>query len=379
MKHVAFFEPRYLPDAPNVWRVQGGSRYPSILGDLHAHARITIRMSELPPADDPHRLRLEQRFGVSFAAFESIDDAREAALPTLVADYRDAIAEHAPDIVSTLNGQMIGYNFALARAARAEGVDFVYRLAGNDLASRGAVAEAEGRPFYGTALYAGLAARDLYAMDVARAIIVMGEGERARAAGMVADPSKVAVCRRGVDLDHFKPADAPPARCDRFLFVGRDSAEKGIALLERAADLAARERPEISISFAGDFTPRDTPHRRYPGFTAYDDLPRLYRDHHALVLAASSEGFPQVVMEAMACGLPAILPRALFAADFPGEDAALLVDLDAKGIAEAMVWLHDEPARLATMRDAALTRARAEFDERANQPRYRTALLGEVA
>ncbi|MBC7985603.1 MAG: glycosyltransferase, partial [Sphingomonadaceae bacterium] len=356
MKHVAFFEPRYLPDAPNVWRVQGGSRYPSILGDLHQHARITLLMSGLPPKDDPHRCRLEQQFGVAFARLESIDDAREAALPTMTADYRDAIAERAPDVVSTLNGRMIGYNFALARAARAEGVDYVYRLAGNDLASRGAVAEAEGRPFYGTALYAGLAAQDRYAMEAARTVIAMGEGERLRAAPIVSDPDKIAVCRRGVDLDHFAPAETAPERCDRFLFVGRDSAEKGIELLERAADLAARLRPAISVSFAGDLAPRDAPQRHYPGFVGYDDLPRLYREHHALVLAASSEGFPQVVMEAMACGRPAILPRALFAQDFPTEDAALLVDLDAEAIAEGMVALHDDPARHAAMREAALAR-----------------------
>lgn len=377
MTHIAYFEPRWLPDAPNEWRVRGGMRYPSILGDLGQRARISLLMSALPPADDPHRLRLERDFGVTFVNFESIDDAREAAHPTLFADYRDAIAALAPDVVSTLNGQMIGYNFALARAARAEGVDFVYRLAGNDIASRGAVHEAEGRPFFDTAWHASLAAQDRYAMAAARTVIVMGETERARAAAMVADPGKIRICRRGVDLAHFTAADAAPERCERFLFVGRNSAEKGVALLEAAAEIAARARPAISVSFAGDFAPGEHGARRYLGFVGFDALPALYRDHHALVLAASSEGFPQVVMEAMACGLPAILPQPLFTADFADSACADLVPLDAEAIAGAMVALHDDPTRYRAMREAAAARANADFDERGNRALYETAMLGE--
>lgn len=379
MTHIVFFEPRYLPEAPQVWAVQGGGRYPSILGDLKSRARISVLMSELPPADDPHRLRLEAEFGVAFLPFQTIDDAREAAHPSMLADYRDAIAENSPDIVSTLNGQMIGYNFALARAARAEGVDYVYRLAGNDLASRGAVHEAEGRPFFGTALNAGLAAQDRYAMEVARTVIVMGETERARAAAMTSDPTKIAVCRRGVDLAHFSPPKTAPERCHRFLFVGRNSAEKGIGLLERAAAIAAHERPGITVSFVGDFAPRDAGCCRYFGFVGHDALPALYREHHALVAAASSEGFPQVVMEAMACGLPAIVPRALFDADFADGVEARLVPLVAEEIAAAMVALHDDPATFAAMREAAVARARVDFDESVNRPIYARALLGEAA
>lgn len=378
MTHVAYFEPRYIPEAPHVWAVQGGSRYPSILGDLKSRARISVLMSELPPAEDPHRLRLEHDFGVAFHHFDTIDDAREAAHPTMLADYRDAIADHAPDIVSTLNGQMIGHNFALARAARAEGVDYVYRLAGNDLASRGAVYEAEGRPFFDSALHAGLVAQDRYAMEVARTIVVMGETERLRAAAMTTAPEKIAICRRGVDLEAFTPAVDAPARCDRFLFVGRNSAEKGISLLERAAVEAAERRPAISISFAGDFAPRDAGPRRYIGFVPSEELPALYREHHALVLAASSEGFPQVVMEAMACGLPAILPRALFEADFANATETRLIDLSVEKIAEAMISLHDDPAHYAVMRRAALTRSRSDFDARINRSFYARALVGEA-
>lgn len=377
MTNIAFFEPAYAAHNLRDWEIRGSYKYPSLLGDLHKRATIRLLMRTLPPEDDVHRQRLENVHGVRFLAIASIEDAGEHAADILAADYAAAIAEHAPDIVSTLNGRMIGYNYALARAARAVGVDFVYRIAGNDIATQTAVQEAKGRPVAGTAFLANLMAQERYATEAARTVIVMGGTERVRAETLVADPSKIRICRRGVDRAHFAPPVEASSRCSRILFLGRDSEEKGVDLIEVAATILADERPGLTFTIAGDFETREEGNRRYSGFYDYAALPGLYSDHDALLLPARSEGFPQVVMEAMTCGLPAILSQYLFAEDFGAEDGVMLVDLDPRIIADAIIGWHDDPALFGTSREQALAHAAAHFDAATNGTLYHQALLGD--
>lgn len=379
MTHIAFFEPPWAAHNLRDWEIRGSYKYPSLLGDLDQKAEVTLLMRDLPPADDAHRQRLEREHGVMFRALASLEDASTPASEILFADYAAAIAELAPDIVSTLNGRMIGFNFALARAAREQGADFVYRTAGNDIATQTAVLEAHGRPVTGTAYLGNLMAQERYAVEAARTVIVMGGTERARIAPLVSDPSKIRVCRRGVDTGHFAPPENAPTQCTDILFVGRDSEEKGIDLIEAAAAILADERPAVRFIIAGDFAEREDGNRRYLGFHGYDALPDLYRDHHALLLPARSEGFPQVVMEAMSCGLPAILSRNLFAEDFGEDEGATLVDLDSRAIADSVIAWHDDAAAFAAARDRALAHAAAHFDAATNAPLYHEALLGEAA
>ena len=379
MTHIAFFEPSYVAHDARDWEIRGSYKYPSLLGDLQDRAEITVLMRDLPPADDPHRKTLTEDFGVRFAALETADDAGPHAADMLAEDYAAAIAALAPDIVSTLNGRMIGHNFALARAAHREGCDYVYRIAGNDIATQTAVREAAGRPMRGTAFLANLAAQERYAVEVARTVIVMGGTEQSRVASLASDPGKIRICRRGVDRGHFHPQYEAPDRCDRILFVGRSSAEKGIDLIEAAADMLADERPDVHFTIAGDFAEREAGNRRYLGFHDYAALPELYRDHHALLLPARSEGFPQVVMEAMTSGLPAILSRALFANDFGAADGVALVDYDPRDIADVIVRWHDDPVAFAGRRRQALAFAKTHFDAAQNGALYHKALLGEAA
>ncbi|MBC2778030.1 glycosyltransferase [Parasphingopyxis marina] len=377
MTHIAFFEPPWAVHNLRDWEIRGSYKYPSLLGDLSQKAQVTLLMRDLPPEGDPHRQRLERDHGVTFRRLASLEDGSAPAGELLLADYAAAIGELAPDIVSTLNGRMIGFNFALARAARDQGAEFVYRIAGNDIATQTAVLEAAGRPVTGTALLGNLMAQERFAAEAARTVIVMGGTERARVAPLVSDPDKIAICRRGVDRTHFAPPGQAPGHCTDILFVGRNSEEKGIDLIEGAAAILAAERPDVRITIAGDFAEREEGNRRYLGFHDYDALPGLYRAHHGLLLPARSEGFPQVVMEAMSCGLPAILSHILFAEDFGAGEGACLVDLDARAIADAIIAWHGDAAAFAAARDQALAHAARHFDAAANAPLYHAALLGE--
>lgn len=374
--NIAFFEPAYTTRNQRDWEIRGSYKYPSLLGNLHEQAGITLLMREIPPADDPHRVRLEEHHGVSFAGIASLEDPREHAAETLAEAYADAIAVHKPDIVSTLNGRMIGFNFALARAARKSDIDFVYRVAGNDIVTRISVFAKQGRPFENTALWAGLVAQERVAAEVARSIIVMGGTEKHRVEALVSDPSKVQICQRGVELPHFSPAGNAPKKCKRFLFLGRNSAEKGIDLLEEAAAILADNNPDIRFTLAGDFEARESANISYRGFSTFSELPALYQSHDALILPARSEGFPQVVMEAMACGLPAILSRHLFAHDLADCAAVKLVELDSAQIAAAAQELHADGDKYSAMREAALLYAQRHFDAEKNRKLYYRALLG---
>lgn len=379
MTHIAFYEPEYAAHNKRDWEIRGSYKYPSLIGNLREHATITMLMRTLPPTKDRHRQRLESEYGVRFATLDALEDSGDHVADILAADYSAAIREHAPTIVSTLNGRMIGNNYALAQAARNTGTQFIYRMAGNDIATRTAVLEATGRPVEGTAFWANLVAQERYAAEVARTVIVMGGTEKIRAEGLVSDRSKIRICRRGVDRAHFTAPRELAQRCDHILFVGRNSEEKGIDLIEAAATILAEERPGISFTIAGDFEPHEEGNRRYLGFHDYDALPKLYHDHQTLVLPARSEGFPQVVMEAMTCGLPAVLSQSLFAQDFGADDGVALVDLDPRAIADAIASWHDDPALFAIRQTQSLAHAEGYFDAAKNGALYHQALLGESA
>ncbi len=374
--HIAFFEPRYSSYKPNDWELRGSYKYPSLLGSLGERCRLTIFMRGIPPEDDQYRRQMETSHGVGFRQLDTLDDSSEHAVAALTEDFASAIRDHRPDIVSTLNGRSIGHNFVLAHAARQAGTDYVYRIAGNDIAIQKATRETAQLPFEGTARRATMIAQERYAAESARTVIVMGATERKRIEPIVSDASKIAICRRGVDRCHFAPADTPPQQCNNFLFLGRKRAEKGVDLIEAAADIVQSKRPAIRITIAGAFEERNEKNRRYRGFYGYDDLPELYHDHDALLLPSRSEGFPQVVMEAMSCGLPAILSRCLFEEDFGTQNGAELVALDADGIAAAIMALHDETGRFAAMQSEAVAHAREHFDAAINGETYHAALLG---
>jgi glycosyltransferase involved in cell wall biosynthesis len=88
------------------------------------------------------------------------------------------------------------------------------------------------------------------------------------------------------------------------LFVGRFVEKKGLPLLQQLA----RQRPAWQWLFigSGPLDPRDwaLPQVRVVGRVPHEELADWYRAADLLVLPSTGEGFPLVVQEAMACGLP---------------------------------------------------------------------------
>jgi len=140
--------------------------------------------------------------------------------------------------------------------------------------------------------------------------------------GLVAmdvDPDHVTVLRNGVDLKLFRPLDRQATRRrlgldgPTLISVGHLIERKGHHLIVEAMPAL----PGFTLLIAGDGPERANLERqiselnlgdrvRLLGSRPHAELPELYGAADALVLASSREGWANVLLEAMACGTPAI-------------------------------------------------------------------------
>jgi glycosyltransferase involved in cell wall biosynthesis len=125
-----------------------------------------------------------------------------------------------------------------------------------------------------------------------------------------------------------RPHDLPLGRVPRLLYVGRIEASKGIPeLLEAQRMLAARgiatEVVLVGQCYESSVLPpgaESDPGLRVVGpVTDFDALAEHYRSSDIFVLPSHSEGFPRVLYEAMAFGLPIVTT-------FVGGIASVLAD-----------------------------------------------------
>ncbi len=149
----------------------------------------------------------------------------------------------------------------------------------------------------------------------AAAVIVTTE-ELARSVAPLA--RRVWLIPNGVDTAMFRPREVSAVRRAgeprRVLYVGRLSAEKNLsALVEAAATLGQRLPIRLVLVGAGPLEPALRRQAAAAGVAAefvgvvpHRDLPRLYADADAFVLASFTEGHPKVLLEAMSAALPCV-------------------------------------------------------------------------
>jgi glycosyltransferase involved in cell wall biosynthesis len=192
---------------------------------------------------------------------------------------------------------------------------------------------------------------------------------------------RVRVVLTPIDLKTFSPA--PRADACRaagldpsrryFLFVGRlEDPIKRVGVLIKAFAPLARQHPDADLVVVGDGPDRDTlcglasahcPGRvRFAGWvTGPAALASLYRSAEVLVLPSLSEGFPNVVGEAMGCGTPVLgsdvggIPELVV----PGETGWLVPAGDDPALAAALAEILEHPDALAAMRSRARAMAEA--------------------
>lgn len=126
----------------------------------------------------------------------------------------------------------------------------------------------------------------------------------------------------GVDLDRFR--ELPPPEMEggiRILSAGRLTRTKGFDRLVKACALARKSGLNVSLRIFGTGIEESNirkiagelefaPFLDLPGWVAHDELPSKLAEAHVVALLADTnyhDGLPNVIVEGMACGRPAIV------------------------------------------------------------------------
>ena len=165
------------------------------------------------------------------------------------------------------------------------------------------------------------------------------------------DPKRIRVIYNGVDLEEFKPN--PEARHNVrllwdmieendyvLIFSGTGFRRKGLATAVAAID----RNPRAFLVVAGD-GPRSM-HPRVIFLGRRVDINHIYAAADALILPTLYDPFPNAALEAMACGIPAIISRVAGVSEIIDGDS-IVVDKarDVDGFAGAVRRLEDPEIR----------------------------------
>jgi glycosyltransferase involved in cell wall biosynthesis len=226
--------------------------------------------------------------------------------------FRKTIAHFRPDLVYACWAYPDGW--AACHLAKEYGLPAVVKLHGSDLLL---MDEFRGRREATTEM-----------LRNADATIAVGETLRERAVASGAPADRAHFVHGGTDLELFSPGNRCEARRrlglpiegHRVLFVGNLVPVKGVQNLIDACESLKRDGVAVQTDLLGD-GPLEAKLRRQIGAHGLQDrvhlrgrktqkdLPHWYRAADLLVLPSLSEGVPNVLMEAAACGTPFIATR----------------------------------------------------------------------
>jgi glycosyltransferase involved in cell wall biosynthesis len=139
--------------------------------------------------------------------------------------------------------------------------------------------------------------------------------ETARRSKSLFTPNQLSVVRNGLDLQHFRTAPLSTGGRARILGVGSLSPVKRWDRLLAATLALKQRRLDFLVQIVGDGPLRGSLQNQvqllgianYVEFVGHsDNVPALLADAILLAHPSDSEGCPNVVMEAMACGRPVV-------------------------------------------------------------------------
>jgi glycosyltransferase involved in cell wall biosynthesis len=207
-----------------------------------------------------------------------------------------------------------------------------------------------------------------WAARQAAAVVTVSQALQDKLVALGIERDRIHVLRNGVDLELFHPGKRDGLRAEldlrgpTLLSVGNLLAFKGHGLVIEALS----SLPDCRLVIAGDGPDRAVFEKlareggvsarvRFVGSLSQADLRRYYCAADALVLASSREGWPNVLLEAMACGTPVAATRVGGVPEIVASaDAGLILEeRSAAAIAQAIrSLLARPPQRTATRRYA---------------------------
>ncbi|MFI2435848.1 glycosyltransferase [Streptomyces sp. NPDC018693] len=208
--------------------------------------------------------------------------------------------------------------------------------------------------------------------------VLVGSGQDRTEIDSVVGPDRVSLLRRGLDHERFHPdpaartaltrAHGVPADRTLVLFVGRvDETKRALLLADAVRRARARQPVHLVVAGSGADQGRIArllgPDVTLLGHVPQDRLAGVYAGCDVFALPSWTETVGNVVAEAMASGLPVVLPAGARTTQWlaaPGRDGLVVRDDDAAGWAEALCLLaaRPEPRRSMGRRAAATARDR---------------------
>ena len=192
--------------------------------------------------------------------------------------------------------------------------------------------------------------------------------------------------RRGIDLELFHPRrrdrkrleerfSIPPERC-LLLFVGRIDPVKGALIAAEVTGGLLEQGRDVHLLMVGDGSQREEvagfvdDRATLTGNLPYGDLGWIYASADLLLFPSEAEVWPNVVMEARACGLPVVACRegAQHVMEGSGRDGILLPNR------ETSVWLQETGTLLAQSGHLREMGLRARQDVEASAPSWEQVL-----
>jgi glycosyltransferase involved in cell wall biosynthesis len=230
---------------------------------------------------------------------------------------------------------------------------------------------------------------------LSRSAVMIGDCDtirrRARSLGMPEEA--IVTFPWGVDIRHFTPGDAPPPGTGSKIELDQDKSIGpgpspfvllstrgwepiyGVDVIARAFVQSARQRPELRLLLLGNGSQATLLRSifleggvleqvHFAGQVSQADLPRYYRTADLYLSASHSDGTSISLLEAMACGRPALVSDIPGNCEWvtPGQQGWLFPDGSVPQLAAAILSALEQRDKLAEMGQA----ARALVEKRGN-------------
>jgi glycosyltransferase involved in cell wall biosynthesis len=173
---------------------------------------------------------------------------------------------------------------------------------------------------------------------------------------------EITVLTNGIDLEDYNDVTIFPDRktgTKNILYVGRFNPVKGVQYLITSMKKIHDEMPDARLILVGDGKERERlaalsiqlgiqKYVQFIGLVPHEKIKTYMQQADVFVLPSLSEGFPNVILEAMACGLPIVASRVGGIPDIiTNSTHGYLVEVkDTNDIAnKILLLLSDEPLR----------------------------------
>jgi len=169
--------------------------------------------------------------------------------------------------------------------------------------------------------------------------------------------SKLKVNTLGVDLKKFKPKEEYNSDKFRVIFVGLLGIRKGVHFLLRAWRKLGLKNAELILigtleKYSKEIILNELRKTNNAIFLGGVDNPEFkYRECDVFILPSIEDGFGQVVIEAMACGLPVIVTENVGAKDCvrSGFDGLIIRPFSVDSICESILFFYSNPDKVQDM------------------------------